>query len=84
MGELLYCSFCGKANSAVRVLIAGPTVFICDGCVEVCRDIVGWHRERALRGVIDTFADRKLASQGAEGGEPMDAGRARMVDGAEV
>lgn len=36
----LYCSFCGKSQHEVRKLIAGPTVFICDECVELCMDIV--------------------------------------------
>jgi ATP-dependent Clp protease ATP-binding subunit ClpX len=36
----LYCSFCGKSQHAVRKLIAGPTVFICDECVELCMDII--------------------------------------------
>jgi len=36
----LYCSFCGKSQHEVRKLIAGPTVFICDGCVELCKDII--------------------------------------------
>src|SRR6516165_9490880 len=36
----LYCSFCGKSQHEVRKLIAGPTVFICDECVELCRDII--------------------------------------------
>lgn len=40
----LYCSFCGKSQHEVRKLIAGPTVFICDECVELCTDIV--HEER--------------------------------------
>ena len=35
----LYCSFCGKSQHEVRKLIAGPTVFICDECVELCLDI---------------------------------------------
>ena len=35
----LYCSFCGKSQHEVRKLIAGPTVFICDECVELCMDI---------------------------------------------
>lgn len=37
----LYCSFCGKSQPEVRKLIAGPTVFICDECVELCMDIIG-------------------------------------------
>src|SRR5579859_6824742 len=36
----LYCSFCGKSHHEVRKLIAGPTVFICDECVELCMDII--------------------------------------------
>src|SRR5438445_5950147 len=36
----LYCSFCGKSQHEVRKLIAGPTVFICDECVELCMDIL--------------------------------------------
>ena len=37
----LYCSFCGKSQNEVRKLIAGPTVFICNECVELCLDIIG-------------------------------------------
>jgi len=39
-GKLLYCSFCGKSQHEVRKLIAGPSVFICDECVELCNDII--------------------------------------------
>ena len=39
-GKLLYCSFCGKNQHEVRKLIAGPSVFICDECVELCNDII--------------------------------------------
>lgn len=38
--KLLYCSFCGKSQHEVRKLIAGPNVFICDECVELCNDII--------------------------------------------
>ena len=38
--NILYCSFCGKSQNEVRKLIAGPTVFICDECVELCMDII--------------------------------------------
>jgi ATP-dependent Clp protease ATP-binding subunit ClpX len=38
--NILYCSFCGKSQHEVRKLIAGPTVFICDDCVELCMDII--------------------------------------------
>lgn len=39
-GKLLYCSFCGKSQHEVKKLIAGPSVFVCDECVELCNDII--------------------------------------------
>ncbi|MCL1049452.1 ATP-dependent protease ATP-binding subunit ClpX [Shewanella abyssi] len=39
-GKLLYCSFCGKSQHEVRKLIAGPSVYVCDECVELCNDII--------------------------------------------
>jgi ATP-dependent Clp protease ATP-binding subunit ClpX len=45
----LYCSFCGKSQHEVRKLIAGPTVFICDECVELCMDII---REEHKSGLV--------------------------------
>ena len=39
-GKILYCSFCGKSQNDVRKLIAGPSVFICDECVDLCNDII--------------------------------------------
>jgi ATP-dependent Clp protease ATP-binding subunit ClpX len=47
----LYCSFCGKSQHEVRKLIAGPTVFICDECVELCLDII--HDEAKLQSPVD-------------------------------
>jgi ATP-dependent Clp protease ATP-binding subunit ClpX len=44
----LYCSFCGKNQNEVRKLIAGPTVFICDECVELCMDIIREESKSAL------------------------------------
>ena len=38
--DSLYCSFCGKSQKEVKKLIAGPTVFVCDECVELCMDII--------------------------------------------
>ena len=49
-GKLLYCSFCGKSQHEVRKLIAGPSVFVCDECVELCNDII--------REELDDRADR--------------------------
>ncbi|MGK4455671.1 ClpX C4-type zinc finger protein, partial [Klebsiella pneumoniae] len=39
-GRVLYCSFCGKSEHEVRKLIAGPSVYICDECVDLCNDII--------------------------------------------
>ena len=50
--KLLYCSFCGKSQHEVRKLIAGPSVFICDECIELCNDII---------------RDEMMESAGAEG-----------------
>lgn len=44
----LYCSFCGKSQHEVRKLIAGPTVFICDECVELCTDIIREENKNAI------------------------------------
>jgi ATP-dependent Clp protease ATP-binding subunit ClpX len=38
--KLLYCSFCGKSQHEVKKLIAGPSVFICDECIDLCTDII--------------------------------------------
>ena len=38
--DSLFCSFCGKNQKEVKKLIAGPTVFVCDECVELCMDII--------------------------------------------
>jgi ATP-dependent Clp protease ATP-binding subunit ClpX len=67
-GKLLYCSFCGKSQHEVRKLIAGPSVFICDECVELCNDIIREELEDAgdssrdslpkpheIKGVLDEY-----------------------------
>ncbi|MCF7986872.1 MAG: ATP-dependent Clp protease ATP-binding subunit ClpX [Methylovulum sp.] len=54
--KLLYCSFCGKSQNEVRKLIAGPAVYVCDECVELCNDII---REEFLED-DDSFNDNHL------------------------
>ncbi|MCC1496391.1 ATP-dependent Clp protease ATP-binding subunit ClpX [Alcanivorax sp. 1008] len=54
-GKLLYCSFCGKSQHEVRKLIAGPSVFICDECVDLCNDII---REEVQEDSADSGADK--------------------------
>src|SRR3979409_2524044 len=68
--KLLYCSFCGKSQHEVRKLIAGPSVFICDECIELCNDIIreetqGDHSrkgathdlpwQKEIRGILDQY-----------------------------
>jgi len=68
--KLLYCSFCGKSQHEVRKLIAGPSVFICDECIELCNDIIreetqGEHGSKSaksdlpvpkeIRGILDQY-----------------------------
>ena len=56
--ELSSCSFCGKEQHEVKKLVAGPTVFICDECVELCRGIIAEERERdADRAAGSTLSD---------------------------
>lgn len=54
-GKLLYCSFCGKSQHEVRKLIAGPSVFICDECVDLCNDII---REEVQESGSDSSSDK--------------------------
>lgn len=50
MNEMLYCSFCGKVQTEVLCLIAGPACFICDECTTLCAEIVAERRkEHALK-----------------------------------
>ena len=53
--KLLYCSFCGKSQHEVKKLIAGPSVYVCDECVELCNDIIREEMEEE-----STSAIRKL------------------------
>jgi ATP-dependent Clp protease ATP-binding subunit ClpX len=51
--KLLYCSFCGKSQHEVRKLIAGPSVFVCDECVELCNDIIREEANSVVSGETD-------------------------------
>ncbi len=67
--KLLYCSFCGKSQHEVRKLIAGPSVFICDECVDLCNDIIreevqGEHAAKVGGGELPVPAEiRKILDQ---------------------
>jgi ATP-dependent protease Clp ATPase subunit len=49
------CSFCGKAQTEVKTLVAGPGVFICDECVQLCRQVVEKKRKPATREVLNSL-----------------------------
>ena len=74
--KLLYCSFCGKSQHEVRKLIAGPSVFICDECIELCNDIIreegtGGETARADRSKLPTPHEiRQILDQYVIGQEP--------------
>jgi ATP-dependent Clp protease ATP-binding subunit ClpX len=58
-GKLLYCSFCGKSQHEVRKLIAGPAVFVCDECVELCNDIIREELQENVAGAADKLPKPK-------------------------
>ena len=59
----MYCSFCGKSRDEVRKLIAGPTVYICDECIDLCNDIIAEEGDRreALQGTASAASYLSLA-----------------------
>ena len=91
----LYCSFCGKSQHEVRKLIAGPTVFICDECVELCNDIIREETKAGLTGrkegdpvrdlrhaqrLRDRAGTREARALG-RGAQPLQASEARRETG---
>ena len=65
--KLLHCSFCNKSQHEVRKLIAGPSVFVCDECIDLCNDII---REEAQANAVrarETARTRRVESDRAEG-----------------
>jgi ATP-dependent Clp protease ATP-binding subunit ClpX len=58
--KLLYCSFCGKSQHEVKKLIAGPSVFICDECIDLCNEII--RDEAAAAGVEASLSRSDLPS----------------------
>ncbi|WP_424192187.1 ATP-dependent Clp protease ATP-binding subunit ClpX [Ampullimonas aquatilis] len=55
--KLLYCSFCGKSQHEVKKLIAGPSVFICDECIELCNDIIRDETQSSTEGQVAVKSD---------------------------
>src|SRR3546814_13049652 len=73
--KVLHCSFCNKSQHEVRKLIAGPSVFICDECIDLCNDIIVEESQEAARDAIrnelptpqeiNTFLDGSVIGQDA-------------------
>ena len=92
-GGVLKCSFCGKSQNDVRKLIAGPTVYICDECVELCNDIIAeeWEEERSreirslpkpseIKAILDQYVigqERAKKVAGGRGPQSLQADRGR-------
>jgi ATP-dependent Clp protease ATP-binding subunit ClpX len=62
-GKLLYCSFCGKSQNEVRKLIAGPSVYVCNECVELCNDIIREELEEQEAAAADSLPKPKEIKQ---------------------
>jgi ribosome-binding protein aMBF1 (putative translation factor) len=76
-----YCSFCGKAEHEIKVLVAGPTVFICDECVELCNDVVFQHR--VVAAVQRLLPERGIKTPSVEG-RPLSEFRAEVLASTET
>src|SRR5712671_2243629 len=92
-GGALKCSFCGKSQNDVRKLIAGPTVYICDECIELCNDIIAeeWEEEKSrelrslpkpseIKNVLDQYVVGQEDPRG-RGPQPLQAHRGRLRGG---
>jgi hypothetical protein len=67
----MFCSFCGKSQHHVKKLIAGPKVFICDECVDICIEVLGADRDWCDREVANLKRFRKQAQRNDPGaGQP--------------
>ncbi|QDL34645.1 hypothetical protein EGO53_24000 [Serratia liquefaciens] len=58
MSKVLYCSFCGKSQSEVVKLVAGPSVYICDGCISLCQEIVDEQKKETDLSEVNPAAHR--------------------------
>jgi len=62
-GDNLYCSFCGKNQKEVSKLIAGPAVYICDECIQLCSEIIEEESEKEAEKLVGTFAPQEIKEQ---------------------
>ena len=76
-GDVLRCSFCGKSQHEVRKLIAGPSVYICDECVELCNDIIREELEDA--GVADRDGPLEELPSHLEGSSRLEPNALRWI-----
>ncbi len=65
--EILHCSFCGKPQHEVAKLVAGPFVFICDGCVEICNDVIAGRpvSDKGYKKPLERSTDQLLLLMGS-------------------
>ena len=64
-GDLLKCSFCGKSQKQVKKLIAGPNVYICDECIELCNEIIEEELAEGAEVNLDIERDKILTADAA-------------------
>jgi hypothetical protein len=76
--EILRCSFCNKREEQVRKLIAGPSVFICDECVDVCNDIIADHASLSPSAEVEDGAEPKQRPDVPVTGPAVRCGLCRM------
>jgi hypothetical protein len=78
-GELCKCSFCGRGQSQVQKLIAGPGVYICDDCVDFCSEMLDYDGIPSLRRYSESFDLQAVLSHWVDGINCQDAARVEVA-----
>jgi hypothetical protein len=74
----MFCSFCGKSQLHVKKLIAGPKVFICDECVDICIEVLGADRDWCDREIANLKRLRKQARRNDPGAGQLEQGQPEL------
>ena len=72
--KLLFCSFCGKNQNEVRKLIAGPSVYICNECIDLCNDIIQEEINESMQGIRSSDSDNNSLFSDNNSSEDHDEG----------